>query len=244
MRHIPVTLVVIAGWPEPTEVAVRDTLAQFSFDAAITFGSHPIAGTRWIDTTITCALDAAVVRTFRVLPHVKTSHVLFIDWDGYPVRQDVWEDAFLEYDYIGAVWPWFTERSVGNSGFCLRSQNIMATLSHDRTIRLVEPEDISLCRDWRPYLEERHGIRFAPEDVADRFSVEHGSAGHASFGFHGIWNMLYFMDDEAVKRRLMTLERNQWTKQQIDTLGYRAVTAGRRELYRWINAKRAEVLNG
>ncbi len=56
--------------------------------------------------------------------------------------------------------------------------------------------------------------------------------------------MLYFLDDEAMKARLLLLAPNQWKMQQIDTLEVRALVAGRRELYRWVNAKRAEVLNG
>jgi hypothetical protein len=38
-------------------------------------------------------------------PHVATSHVLVIQWDGYVVNADLWDDDFLRYDYIGAPWP-------------------------------------------------------------------------------------------------------------------------------------------
>ena len=36
--------------------------------------------------------------------YVQSEFVLVIQWDGYVLNPDVWDDGFLEYDYIGACW--------------------------------------------------------------------------------------------------------------------------------------------
>ena len=30
---------------------------------------------------------------------------LSIEWDGFPINPHLWEDEFMEWDYIGAPWP-------------------------------------------------------------------------------------------------------------------------------------------
>ena len=56
-----------------------------------------------------------------ITPHVVGSHVLIVQWDGFILRPDLWNSCFLDYDYIGAVWPQFSQPKVGNGGFSLRS---------------------------------------------------------------------------------------------------------------------------
>lgn len=38
---------------------------------------------------------------------IATSHMLFVQWDGYVLHPDCGRDSFLDYDYIGAPWPQF-----------------------------------------------------------------------------------------------------------------------------------------
>ncbi len=55
--------------------------------------------------------------------HIDTSHALCIQWDGFVLNGNAWLPVFLEYDYIGSVWPQFHDgRNVGNGGFSLRSK--------------------------------------------------------------------------------------------------------------------------
>ena len=247
MLHLPdITLVVLAGnYFAITQAAIYDTLRRFSFDDILLFADAPMdVPVTTIVTPFRSLVDETRVMRREVHPRLKTSHAMMIEWDGYPLNPAFWDDGFRQFDYIGAVWPWFTEHTVGNCGFSLQSRKLLAAAYDDPAISTTEPSDITLCRDSRPYLEARHGIKFADEATADRFATEHGAAGLRTFGFHGLWNMLYFLDDEAMKARLLILAPNQWKMQQIDTLGVRALVAGRRELYRWVNAKRAEVLNG
>jgi hypothetical protein len=121
--------------------------------------------------------------------HVPTSHLLIFQWDGYVKNAKAWTDEWLQYDYIGAPW-WHTDgMNVGNGGFSLRSRRLMEIVATDPAIADYHPEDVQICRHYRPYLEREHGIRFAPEDVARRFSIEgykQPNRTHTTeFGFHG-----------------------------------------------------------
>ena len=61
-----------------------------------------------------------------LLPHVATSHVLLVQWDGYVINPAAWDPAFLECDYIGAKWFWHEDgMRVGNGGFSLRSRRLL-----------------------------------------------------------------------------------------------------------------------
>ena len=62
-------------------------------------------------------------------------------------------------------------------------------------IKEFVPEDHHICRTYGKYLRDNHGIKFAPEPLAAKFSVEHGTYAN-QFGFHGTWQL------EAYIRRL------------------------------------------
>jgi len=120
----------------------------------------------------------------RSLPdYIETPFVMICQHDGYIVKPESWSDEFLQYDYIGAPW-WFNhDNNVGNGGFSLRSR---AMLEACKQIYPYHPED-DMIREWRDELVKQ-GIRFAPEELASRFSWEHnGKYEHYnnSFGFHG-----------------------------------------------------------
>ena len=127
----------------------------------------------------------------RAVDYVETERILHVHWDGFVVDPGAWTDEFLDYDYIGAVWPWLEEwKRVGNGGFSLRSRRLLEALRDPRIVE-TRPEDVAICRTYRPLLEERYGIRFAPEEIANLFSVEHGwSPRH--FGFHGTFHLPRF----------------------------------------------------
>ncbi len=133
-----------------------------------------------------------------LLRHIETEHVLLIQWDGYVVNPDAWSDEFLRHDYIGARWGFHDDaHCVGNGGFSLRSRRLLEALQ-DPAIDRFEPEDVMICRDYRPLLESRYGIRFAPPELADRFSFETTYPQGRPLGFHGLFNMWLFLDDAEV----------------------------------------------
>ena len=123
-----------------------------------------------------------------LLPHVATAYVLLVQWDGYVINPAAWDPAFLACDYIGAKWFWHEDRMrVGNGGFSLRSRRLLEALLDPRIV-LDDAEDTTICRTFRPLLEREHGIRFADEALADRFSFEASYPIGRPFGFHGLFN--------------------------------------------------------
>jgi len=156
-----------------------------------------------------------------LLPHIGTAHVLLVQWDGYVVNPDAWDPAYLDCDYIGAKWFWCEEGlRVGNGGFSLRSRRLLEALQDPRVV-LVEAEDVTIGRIARPLLEREHGIRFADEALADRFSFEAAYPIGKPFGFHGLFNFCrtvpateivalvpHFSDEIARSLQLAQLARN------------------------------------
>jgi hypothetical protein len=174
-------------------------------------GTHCAFGDVVLFTHEDIETDARIVRTPRitsrrqyndfvlkeVIQHIHTPWVLLIQWDGYVVDPSAWRSEFLEYDYIGARWPWRTDgMSVGNGGFSLRSSRLMRLLAsgafplHDDIW-----EDKLIGRLYRPILEAEHGIRFAPEEIADKFSYENTVPDGPTFGFHSPHNLLRHITD-------------------------------------------------
>lgn len=122
-------------------------------------------------------------------PHVRTDFVMIVQWDGYPVRPANWTDRFLDHDYIGAPWPQFAPpRAVGNGGFSFRSRRLLEACLDPRFVP-EHPEDINICHRNRDLLEGTFGLRFAPAELAARFSYERSGVAAETFGFHGLFNM-------------------------------------------------------
>jgi hypothetical protein len=119
-------------------------------------------------------------------PYFSAGHALIVQWDGFITDASRWDPLFLDYDYIGA--PWFDQpMSVGNGGFSLRSRRLVDALQQLDTPE-VHPEDHVICGRYRPELERRFGVCFAPVDIASRFSWEAVEPAEPTFGLHGFFN--------------------------------------------------------
>jgi hypothetical protein len=70
-------------------------------------------------------------------------------------------------------------------------------------------EDASIGRNFRPLLEQRYNVEFAPTHVASHFSYELGFYNN-SFGFHGIWNVLGFSKRETAELYCKELKWTGW----------------------------------
>lgn len=132
--------------------------------------------------------------------YISTTHALLIHADGYVIHPELWNEGWLEYDYIGAPWPLplddYSYRDargdlvrVGNS-VSLRSKKLMDLVA----TRPMEfhygnnNEDGQICCWERNWLEEQ-GCRFAPLSVAVHFSKEHEipeNVGVSTFAFHSL----------------------------------------------------------
>ena len=129
----------------------------------------------------------------QLLAFIDTTHVLVVQWDGYALNPEAWDDAFTRTDYLGANWYWYDDgMRVGNGGFSLRSRKLLQALQDPR-IELVEFEDTTIGRTFRPLLERDYGIRFADEALADRFAFEAAYPIGKPFGFHGLFNFCRVM---------------------------------------------------
>ena len=122
--------------------------------------------------------------------HIRSTHCLVVQWDGFILDADCWDPDFLTYDYIGAPWPQFDDdHAVGNGGFSLRSLKLLEACG-DPSFPTSHPEDLAICRVNRPLLENRFDIRFADLETAGQFAYERAVIGRPTFGFHGIFNMI------------------------------------------------------
>jgi hypothetical protein len=130
------------------------------------------------------------------MPYTGCTHTLFVSHDGYVKNPELWDDAWLKYDFIGAPWPadWVQngmrcdKNRVGNMGFCLRSTNFIrkcAILASGWKYPMAS--DVYCCHEqYENMIAPGMAIKFAPVEVAARFSTEHvvPETPAASFGFH------------------------------------------------------------
>lgn len=125
---------------------------------------------------------------------IETDFALIVQHDGWALNPDAWDDAWLEYDFIGGLahagrlgnmfvegFNWTHLHNplvVQNGGFSLRSRpllkaptkyGIMATIYRHP---IFNNEDVQLCCFLRPQLEAQ-GLVFAPNEAALMFSFEH-----------------------------------------------------------------------
>lgn len=142
---------------------------------------------------------------FEYLPNIITNdHALIFQWDGFVLNPQNWCEEFLDYDYIGAVWPQHPLTPVGNGGFSLRSKKLINLLkelniSVDLTNPYDQPEDGIICIHKRSLLE-KNGARFSPKNIANKFSFESGRLNRDVLGFHGPQNFPFFFNESDLIR--------------------------------------------
>lgn len=195
LRLPEVTLVCVdTRTPELGVAAMQRCQRQVRFADALLFTDparvpRPPAGIRALPLQIDSVPAYSEFMLRGLLPHIATSHLLVVQWDGFVLDAAQWDPAFLQYDYIGA--PLRNEppaRAVGNGGFSLRSRRLLQALM-DPAIVVRHPEDTCICHDNRQRLEREHGIRFAPLELAARFAYERLPPSGPTFGFHGLFNL-------------------------------------------------------
>jgi len=145
---------------------------------------------------------------YKLIEHVDTDYMLMIQPDGFIINPDCWTDEFLDWDYIGAPWPirddayidpFGNHHRVGNGGFTLRSRKVLEVPQIEDIPFEVNQgtfykhmnagaynEDGNICVHNR-HLFEKHGVKFAPVELAVRFSQElpvPEAEGVRPFGFH------------------------------------------------------------
>ena len=207
-----VTLVAVTSVAvRATVEALHSSMRQAEFGEVLLLSDHrpPLD----VDPTITwrsvghlgSRADYSRFMLRELAGHVRTSHALCVQWDGFVIKGAAWDPCFLDYDYVGAVWPHFDDgHNVGNGGFSLRSRRLLDACGHIPSDDSLA-EDVVIGRLYRGRLEEA-GVRFAPESIARKFAYERTPPVGNEFGFHGAFNLVRLLPAERVLELFRTLE--------------------------------------
>jgi hypothetical protein len=195
-----ITLVIVDNFCHKlAKFSIEKTLQNIDCKEVITFSDKEIIqGAKLIPIKKSITVhDYSQIMLKHLWLHIETDHVLVIQWDGMAVDKNQWDDEYLKYDYIGSPWG---NGQVGNGGFSLRSRRLLDAL-RDNQIQLGgtsgDLEDTAICNEYRNLLETK-GIQYAPIELANKFSIEHGHYG-PTFGFHGIWNATRYFNNNDLK---------------------------------------------
>jgi len=146
---------------------------------------------------------------YHMYKHINMEFALIVQDHAFILNPDAWTDEFLDYDYIGAPWPYrdrayvtpFDEHvRVGNGGFSLRSKKLMEVptkvdvpfhvANNSDFYRMFgcvnTNEDGNICVHNKHIFEEQ-GCKIAPLELAKYFSYESPvpeNQGILPFGYH------------------------------------------------------------
>ena len=187
-RALPhVTVVAVDGSMNPaaTAASLLEAASKMAFARALLLSPAPPEDAPGLDWMEIPPLTLKGYNQFCLADlhrFITTSHCLTVQSDSRIVNAGAWDDGWLAFDYIGAPWPpghTGTSYRVGNSGFCLRSRRLLqatASLPNDSYVwrgqlKPSSRDDVITCVMFRERLEAE-GMRFAPVEVAARFSFE------------------------------------------------------------------------
>ena len=203
IRIPTIDLVAVACTKVPETVdALRKCQEQMLFNRTILFTDEDIKA-EGIDIIKIEKLDYVKYNEFVAMElwkYVASDYALLVQNDGFITNGKLWTEGFLRWDYIGAPWPIPNDETtyrtpkgrlirVGNGGFSLRSRKLLRApvclgLKFSDNGTGFPHEDGFLCVHNRETLEE-YGIKFAPIDIAAKFSTELTVAETVeSFGRH------------------------------------------------------------
>jgi hypothetical protein len=141
--------------------------------------------------------DYSKFMLYNLHTYIASDFALVVHKGAHVLRPRRWTDEFLDYDYIGAPWPkdlHYTPEGdnvrVGNGGFSLRSSKLLNAFN-ELNLPFTDGgtgffhEDGVICSYHRKALED-YGIKFAPVELAARFSLECDceESDYHPFGFH------------------------------------------------------------
>ena len=100
--------------------------------------------------------------------YVETPFALIVQYDGYCLNGAAWTEEFEGWDYIGA--PTDPSGKMQNGGYSWRSKRLLDFMAQSNWAD-VHPEDFQICLGHRAEIESS-GMKFAPVEVARKFSME------------------------------------------------------------------------
>jgi hypothetical protein len=218
-----VTLVMVETQSHAlAHLALDDCLSKVSFGDVLILTDKPVQfdrGTRvYVVPNWPSKMEWCRANWFIVPPLVRTSHILFCQWDAGIWDANMWSDEYFDYDYIGALWQWHSSKRVGNSGFSLKSTKLARYIYNHRDKYPCNTaiEDDLLCRTYRSDLENA-GFTWAPERLAHQFSFEGAGSNprpplSSHFGFHGAFNFAKVFDMAGLKVRSELMAKDDYIK--------------------------------
>jgi hypothetical protein len=109
--------------------------------------------------------------------YLESDFILTAHSDGFPINPHMWTDEYLNYDFIGAPWPWKIgndELNMGksfNGGFSLRSSKFVKLQTRIPKIHQRWHEDAVVTDIHRPWFLS-NGCRYSTYELAKQFSLE------------------------------------------------------------------------
>lgn len=188
---------------------------------------------RWVEINPLNIEEYNKIMIKHLWPFIRTEHILVVQYDGMAVNSELWSDEFLQYDYIGAVWPWPHHKpgfKVGNGGFSLRSRKLLHLLKDKRVVEDVKYpmyEDLYIGVHYKEHLLKQ-GAVIASEEIAKQFSHEHYPGKHDTFGFHGSFNVPYYLNEEDAVKFIELIPA--WTSEATAMMIPHCFAAGKPEL--------------
>ncbi|UZR92531.1 DUF5672 family protein [Chondrinema litorale] len=201
--------------PDLSLKMLRYCLIGFEFESVKLFSaSKPKGDLTGIDFYIIPSIDIQGYNHFilkELSQYIETDYSLLVQTDGFILRPELWQDSFLDYDFIGAALPdddsWLSIQPnnfveafkkvrcsepyayLQNGGFSLRSKKLLELCTKLNISDFTIPEDDVINLFYRNEFL-KHNIKFAPLEVATQFAVENpvGDSKFSldqSFGFHG-----------------------------------------------------------
>jgi hypothetical protein len=219
MKLNNVTIAAVAGTKAiETLKAIKYSMRELEFDRAILITPEDMQDDQ-VEIVKCEPLNYEQYNHFIVYKlheYINTTHCLLVQNDGYVVNPYSWQEDWMQYDYIGALWPLpqddFSFRDqdgniqrMGNGGFTLRSKKLLCG-ANDLDLEWKEyygfyHEDGFFCCHHRSKYESV-GCKFAPIEVAAQFSHEamvEENYGNIPFGFHGRNNFYYQLTQKSLK---------------------------------------------
>jgi len=174
--------------------AIKKSMEQIEFEKVLFLTNIPLKldGIDVIQIdTINSKREYSEFMMKKLYSYISTDYFCVIQSDGYIIDGEQWDDMFYDYDYIGASWIFDSDRQVGNGGSSFRTKRLHKILAEDNLIDVLHPEDQSICIIYKFYLEEKYGIKFAPVELADKYSYELKIPTAPTFSFHGNFHPPY-----------------------------------------------------
>lgn len=170
--HLPITLAAIdTGRTAPfTRRALDICSSSADFDKVIFLTNRPRDKRDVAIDPINSLEEYSNFVARKLHNYISTSHVLLVQWDGYMLNPEAWQDYWLTYDFIGA--PKAARQGAAmNGGFSLRSLRLLRLGATHAPLEGAHPEDQWFTAKHRGFFES-FGCRFAESPIATAFAHE------------------------------------------------------------------------